>query len=123
MSSAQADPSRSLAMLTASTDAHPVGYDRVRGVMTTHYRFNVDLGRLAKQNEELRKAFDTLRKLTGVSSYPAEAWIDKAGRVRRLKIDMTMGTFAMSMTEDLYAFGIKVDVQPPASSQVMSLGG
>lgn len=123
MNSTQADPTRTLAMLTASTDAHPVGYDRVRGVFTTHYTFNVDLDRVAKQHEELRKTFDTLRKLTGVSSYPAEAWIDNAGRVRRLKIDMSMGTYSMSMTEDLYAFGIKVDVQPPASSQVMSLGG
>jgi hypothetical protein len=126
MNSVQADPSRTLAMLTASTDTHPVGYDRVRGVFTTHYTFNVDLARLAKQNKELRKTFDTLRKLSGISSYPAEAWIDKAGRVRRLKIDMSYntpvgGAFTMSMTEDLYAFGIKVDVQPPDPSQVIPL--
>ena len=31
------------------------------------------------------------------------------------------GAFTMSMTEDLYAFGIKVDVQPPSSSQVLDL--
>jgi len=128
MNSAQADPQQSLAMLTASTNAHPIGYDRVRGVFTTHYTFNVDLARLAKQNKELRKSLDTLRKLTGVSSYPAEAWIDDAGRVRRLKIDMSYnmpgaGAFSMSLTEDLYAFGIKVDVQPPDESQVVSLGG
>jgi hypothetical protein len=131
MNSTQADPSRSLAMLTASTDAHPIGYDRVRGVFTTHYTFNVDLARLAKEHKELRKTFDTVRKVTGVSSYPAEAWIDNAGRVRRLKIDMsyntpTGGAFTMSMTEDLYAFGIKVDVRPPDASQVLDvsrLGG
>ena len=128
MNSTEADPSRTLAMLTASTDAHPIGYDRVRGVFTTHYTFNVDLARLAKQHKELRKTFDTVRKLTGVSSYPAEAWIDSAGRVRRLKIDMSEntpagGAFTMSMTEDLYAFGIKVDIRPPDASQVMSLGG
>jgi len=131
MNSTQADPSRSLAMLTASTDAHPIGYDRVRGVFTTHYTFNVDLARLAKEHKELRETFDTVRKLTGVSSYPAEAWIDNAGRVRRLKIDMsyntpTGGAFTMSMTEDLYAFGIKVDVRPPDASQVLDvsrLGG
>src|SRR5580765_5352291 len=64
MNSVQADPSRTLAMLTASTDTHPVGYDRVRRVFTTHYMFNVDLARLAKQNKELRKTFDTLRKLS-----------------------------------------------------------
>ena len=70
MNSTQADPSRSLAMLTASTDAHPIGYDRVRGVSTTHYAFNVDLARLAKEHAELRKTFDTVRKLTGVNSFP-----------------------------------------------------
>jgi hypothetical protein len=126
MNSSQADPSQTLAMLTASTDAHPIGYDRVRGIFTTHYKFNVDLARLAKQHKELRKTFDTVRKLTGVSSYPAEAWIDSAGRVRRLKIDMSYntpvgGAFTMSMTEDLYAFGLKVDVQPPASGEVLDL--
>ena len=123
-SSTQADPSQTLAMLTASTDAHPIGYDRVRGIFTTHYTFNVDLTRLAKQHKELRKTFDDVRKLTGVSSYPAEAWIDSAGRVRRLKIDMSYdtpagGAFTMSMTEDLYAFGIRVDVHPPDASQVV----
>jgi hypothetical protein len=127
MNSTQADPSRSLAMLTASTDAHPIGYDRVRGVFTTHYTFNIDLERLAKQHKELRKTFDTVRRLAGISSYPAEAWIDSAGRVRRLKIEMTSntpvgGAFTMSMTEDLYAFGIKVDVRPPNASSVLDIG-
>ena len=124
MSSTQADPSQTLAMLTASTGAHPIGYDRVRGIFTTHYKLNIDLARLAKQHKELRETFDNVRKLTGISSYPAEAWIDKAGRVRRLKVDMSYntpvgGAFTMSMTEDLYAFGIKVDVRPPDASQVV----
>src|SRR5580765_2543020 len=126
MSSTQVDPTQTLAMLTASTDAHPVSYDRVRGVFTTHYTFEVDLVRLAKQHKELRKTFDTLRKLTGVSSFPAEAWLDQSGRVRRLKLDMSYntpagGAMSMSVTEDLYAFGIKVNVPPPDASQVMSL--
>src|SRR5437667_6786996 len=128
----QADPSQSLHMLMASTDAHPIGYDRVRGVFTTHYTLNVDLGRLAKGSKELRKTFDMLRKLTGVQSFPAEAWIDDQGRVRRMKIDMsfnvpTGGAFTMSMTEDLYAFGVKVRVRPPDASHVVDadalLGG
>lgn len=127
MNANQADPSQTLDMLRASTDAHPIGYDRVRGVFSTHYKLNIDLARLAKSHKELRKTFDTVRKLTGISSYPAEAWIDDAGRVRRLKIDMSFntpvgGAFTMSMTEDLYAFGIKVDVRPPDSSQVLDAG-
>ena len=31
----------------------------------------------------------------------------------------TGGAFTMSMTEDLYAFGIKVDVRPPDAAQVV----
>ena len=123
MNSTQADPQQSLALLTASTDAHPIGYDRVRGVLMTRYRFSIDLARVAKQDKELRTSLDTVRKLTGIDSYPAEAWIDNAGRVRRLKIDIAVGAYTMSMTEDLYAFGIKVDVRPPDASQVVSLGG
>jgi hypothetical protein len=132
MNANQADPSESLRMLMASSDAHPTGYDRVRGVFTTHYKLNVDLARLAKDNKELRKTFDAVRKLTGVTSYPAEAWIDDKGRVRKLKIDMSFNTptgsaFTMSMTEELYAFGIKVNVPPPAASKVVDaaslLGG
>jgi hypothetical protein len=122
MNSTQADPQQSLAMLMASTDAHPISYDRVRGIFTTHYKFNVDLARLAEQHKELRKSLNTVRKLTGVSTYPAEAWIDKQNRVRRLKIDMSMAGITMSMTEDLYAFGIKVDVRPPDASQVVDVG-
>jgi hypothetical protein len=126
MNANQADPSQTLDMLKASADAHPIGYDRVRGVFTTHYELNVDLARLAKQNTSLRKMVDTVREVTGTSSYPAEAWIDDAGRVRRMKIDMSFnspagGAFTMSMTEDLYAFGTKVDVRPPNASQVLDV--
>jgi hypothetical protein len=132
MNANQADPSESLHMLMASTDAHPIGYDRVRGVFTTHYKLNIDLARLTKDNKQLRKTFESVRKLTGISSFPAEAWIDDQGRVRRMKIDMsfnapTGGAFTMSMTEELYAFGVKVNVRPPAASEVIDaaslLGG
>ena len=126
MDANRADPSQTLQMLMASKDAHPIGFDRVRGVFTTHYTLNVDLGRLAKGSKELGKTYEMLRKLTGVQSYPAEAWIDDQGRVRRLKIDMsfngpTGSAFTMSMSEDLYAFGVKVNVQPPDASQVVDV--
>jgi hypothetical protein len=132
MNANQADPSESLHMLMASTDAHPIGYDRVRGVFTTHYKLNIDLARLTKDNKQLRKTFESVRKLTGISSFPAEAWIDDQGRVRRMKIDMSFNAptgdaFTMSMTEELYAFGVKVNVRPPAASEVIDaaslLGG
>jgi hypothetical protein len=132
MNANQADPSQSLKMLMASSDAHVLGYDRVRGVFTTHYTLNVDLDRLAKENETYRKMVDSLKQVAGTTSFPAEAWIDDKGRVRRMKVDMsfngpTGGAFTMSMTMELYAFGIKVDVPSPPARDVLDaaslLGG
>jgi hypothetical protein len=124
MNANQADPSQTLAMLKASADAHQVGYDHIRGVFTTHYELDIDLARLAKENKNLRKMVDTVREVTGTTSYPAEAWVDDAGRVRRMKIDMSFnspagGAFTLSMTEDLFAFGTKVVVRPPAAGRVL----
>jgi hypothetical protein len=122
----QVDPSQSLRMLMASSETDVIGYDRVRGVFTTHYTLDVDLERLAKDNKEMRKGLDEVRKLTGADSFPAEAWIDDQGRVRRMKIDMSFntpvgGAFTMSMTEELYAFGVKVKIQRPPASQVVDM--
>src|SRR5207249_286631 len=75
MNSNQADPTQQLRMLMASTDSKVVNYDRVRGVLTTHYAFRIDLERLAKDNKDLRKSLDLVRKMSGTTSFPAEAWM------------------------------------------------
>jgi hypothetical protein len=126
MNANQADPSQTLSMLAASSDAQVVNYDRVRGVLTTHYRLKVDLKRLAKQNKALRKSLEQLMDVAGVDSYPAEAWIDDKGNVRRIKIDMSFnsplgGAFTMTMTEELYDFGVKARIQPPPASQTVDM--
>jgi hypothetical protein len=126
MNANQADPSQSLHMLMASSDAHAIGYDRVRGIFTTHYTLKVDLEQLAKGNDEYSKMVDQLQQMSGETSFPAEAWIDDKGRVRRMKIDMSLntptgGAVTMSMTMELYAFGIKVNVPPPAAGDVVDM--
>jgi len=126
MNANQADPSQTLSMLMASSDAHVVDYDRVRGVLTTHYALNVDLKRLAKENEALRKSLEQLMDVAGIDSYPAEAWIDDKGNVRKIKIDMSFnsplgGAFTMTMTEELYDFGVNATIQSPPASQVVDM--
>jgi hypothetical protein len=126
MNANQADPSQTLAMLRASSDSHVVNYDRVRGVLTTHYALNVDLKRLAKENKALRESLEQLMDAAGVDSYPAEAWIDNKGNVRKIKIDMSFnspvgGAFTMTMTEELYDFGVNATIQPPPASQVVDM--
>jgi hypothetical protein len=109
----------------ASNEARVAGYDRVRGVFTTHYSLRVDLKRLAQKNKALRESVEQAMKLTGIESYPAEAWIDDQGRVRKMKVDMSfntaLGAFTMTMTEELYDFGVRVNIQPPPAGQVVDL--
>jgi hypothetical protein len=118
----QADPSQSLSMLMASSNARVTGSERIRGVQTTHYAFNIDFARLAHDN----KAFKQLQEATGSVSAPAEAWIDAKGRVRRLAVTMSMGgqlgtPMTMTMTEELYGFGVRANVTPPADDLVVDL--
>jgi hypothetical protein len=124
MNANQADPNQTLRMLMASSGARVSGSDTIRGVHTTRYAFRVDLKRLAEDNKELRESLEQVIKITGADSYPAEAWIDAQGRVRRMKIAMRMsmagaGTATMTLTEDLYDFGVRATIFPPPDDQVI----
>jgi hypothetical protein len=118
----QADPSQSLRLLMASSNAHVTGSERIRGVQTTRYAFNIDFKKLAADN----KAFKQLKEVAGSVSAPAEAWIDAQGRVRRLVVKMSMGgqlatPMTMTMTEELYDFGVQTNVTPPSDDVVVDL--
>ena len=118
----QADPSQSLRMLMASSNARVNGSERIRGVQTTHYAFNIDFAKLAHDN----KAFKQLQEATGSVSAPAEAWIDAKGRVRRLAVTMSLGgqlgtPMTMMMTEELYDFGVQANIAFPSDDMVVDI--
>jgi hypothetical protein len=123
MNANQADPSQSLRMLMASSSARVTGSERIRGVQTTHYAFNIDFKKLAHDNKQFRQ----LTEATGSVSAPAEAWIDGKGRVRRLAVTMSLkaaqlGTpMTMTMTEDLYDFGVHANIAAPSDDLVVDL--
>ena len=118
----QADPSQCLRMLMASSGAHVLGSERIRGVQTTHYAFSIDFKRLAQNSKEFKMLTDE----TGSVSAPAEAWIDAKGRVRRLTVAMVSGAklgtpVTMTITEDLYDFGTPVNITAPSGDLVVDL--
>ena len=122
MNANQADPSQALSILMASSGARVTGTDRIRGVRTTRYSFLIDFDRLVHDN----KALEQLKAVAGTSSIPAQAWIDAQGRVRRLNVQMSMGAqlgspMTMTMTEDLYDFGVRANIQPPADDVVTDI--
>jgi hypothetical protein len=91
MNANQADPNQALQMLMASSNARVSGTNTIRGVRTTRYSFRVDLRRLADENKAWRDSLESMIVM-GVDGYPAEAWIDAQGRVRRLTISMSFNT-------------------------------
>lgn len=120
MNANQADPSQSLRILMASSDARPLGMEKVRGAWTTHYSFNIDFDKLARDN----KALMQFKAVAGSISAPAEAWVDKQGRVRRFAVTVSLGAalgmpMAMSIKEDLFAFGARASVTPPDDDMVV----
>jgi hypothetical protein len=120
MNANQADPSQSLRILMASSGARPLGMQKVRGVWTTHYSFKIDLEKLAHDD----RVSKMLESVGGSASVPAEAWIDKRGRVRKMSVTMSMGAglgapMTMSITEELYGFGAKANVTPPTEDMVV----
>lgn len=128
----QADPALTFAYLrAASDDTQEVGQEDVRGVETTHYRVTVELARVAdlvpeEQREETRAAVQALIEATGLETVPVDAWIDGDGLIRRMDLgyeDVEVGPGKkgdMSMSMELYDYGVAVDVELPPSDQVMS---
>ncbi|MGH3033468.1 MAG: hypothetical protein ACRDON_02790 [Gaiellaceae bacterium] len=130
----QSDPSQALAYLrAASDDVEEVGTEDVRGVETTHYGMTVELARVAdaappEQREALRVQTEQLRELSGISRVPTEVWVDDEGLVRRQRLTYRDMRFApgqegdMTVTMELYDFGVEVNVEPPPADEVTDIG-
>lgn len=130
------DPSRMVDWLRAvSGDVTTVGTEKLDGVVTTHYRANVDLSKYpdlvpADQRETVRKAIDQLTKQAHISSFPVHVWVDENGLVRQVRSVLTETIQGQTMnvmtTERFYDFGTPVDIRVPSEDQVtdvMSLAG
>ena len=133
----QSDPSAFLDFLRASGDLRTLGEEEIRGVRTTHYLARIDLQKFvaklpAKQREQLAAALAQLGQLTqnGRLTPLVDAWVDGEGLLRRFEMSFSVPAGAssadMSMRMDLHDFGVAVDVQAPAPSDVAefsTLGG
>jgi hypothetical protein len=134
----QSDPSEFLAYLeTVSNGVRKVGSDLIRGVETTHYAASLDLGKAVDHADVPRELRDELRKLlgkgSGASPIPADVWVDGDGLARRIELELNLGDLlgtdappgddapTMSVSMDLYDFGVPVNVVAPPADQVTEL--
>ena len=115
-----------------------VGQEKIRGVSTTHYRAVMDLRKTAAQEgTEAQKAYDKMTEQMGTGEIPVDVWLDEQGRARRFQMDMTTTVPApatdpvaggatteekirVTMTQDIFDFGVPVEVSPPPPEKTMS---
>lgn len=132
------DPTQQLEALKDVGSVERIGQERIRGASTTHYRAVMDLKKAAAQEgPETKKAYDKMIEQMGTSEMPMDVWLDEQGRARRFAIDTTTTVpmpaedpsaggatteekIRVTMTEDIFDFGVPVNVSPPPPEKTVS---
>ncbi|HSP71333.1 MAG TPA: hypothetical protein VLN26_03130 [Gaiellaceae bacterium] len=121
LTSAQLDPRKAVELLKEAGASARIGEEQIDGVATTHYRVVVDpktaLGDLSKSE---RQQAEQALKLTGISTFPVDVWVDGAGMLRRVSADLGGGNAFLSIKAslDLTDYGTPVTVDLPPADQV-----
>jgi hypothetical protein len=109
---------RPLAYLAAVGVVNRLGTERVDGVSTTHYATEIDLRRYARTAKPSEMAaLSYLMRLAG-NSIPADVWVDAAGRIRRVQLQITTISFQAKPRIDIDGFGRPVAIRTPSPAQV-----
>jgi hypothetical protein len=123
------DPREQLEMLEAiSGRIETLGQESIRGAITTHYRGTIDLASYADLAREggADEAADLFEEMGG--SADAEAWIDRAGRLRQMRMVLNLALspgsapMTMDMTIELYDFGATPAIALPSPAAVIDAG-
>jgi hypothetical protein len=111
-------------VLAASEKNQALGEEDVRGVDTTHYRARVSVAKLVEQLPEGDRPEGDVVQLWGAGFVPVDIWIDDESRLRRITIlqprDPRYGNAAMTLSADLFDYGVEVDVEPPPPDETIS---
>lgn len=133
MQSGSSDPTQILQYLRgASGDVETIGEEEVRGASATHYRASILFDKIVEQSpadvrDAVEMTIDQLKQWMGTDQMPIDVWIDAEGRmVRQVQgFEYASGPAAgtsVSMTMEMYDFGVDVNVEIPPPSQVTDLG-
>jgi hypothetical protein len=108
-------------VLRASEKNEVLGDENIRGAETTHYRARVSAAKLVEQLPPADRPGEDTAEWWG-RFLPVDIWIDDESRLRRITIrqpeDAEEGNPAMTMTVELYDYGVEVDVEPPAEETI-----
>ncbi len=125
---ASTDPSQYLRYLRATGGAvTKVGTDTVNGVPSTHYRAQINLGRVpdafpAAARSQVRQAVAALERIAHIQILPVNVWIDGHQLVRRMQLgfqETVVGqTLGVAIRLDIPQYGPQPALVFPPASQV-----
>lgn len=121
LTSAQLDPRKAVELLKQAGASTKIGEEQIDGVATTHYRVVVDpKTALGDLSESERQQAEQALKLTGISTFPVDVWVDDAGMLRRVSADLGGASAFLSIKAslDLTDYGTPVTVDLPPADQV-----
>lgn len=119
----QMQPSQYIAQLAASGDVHAVGTETVNGISTTHYAGSVSIQQsLSHYSAAMRRQLEPAMKQAGFTGSKIDVWLDDKGLVRRVRSSAEGGKGTFSLSMDVLAYGVPVDVTPPPASEVADMG-
>jgi hypothetical protein len=119
----QMQPAQYIEQLAASGDVRAVGTETVNGISTTHYSGSVSIEEsLSHYSAAMRRQLETTMKQSGFTGSDIDVWLDEKGLVRRVRSSAVGGKGTFSLSMDILAYGVPVDVTPPPASQVADLG-
>lgn len=127
-----ANPGELLDYLRAvSGGVENLGQERVSGIETTRYHAVIDFSRLASavpasERAAVGQMVSAMESRGGTPYMPVDAWIDRAGLVRRMEmvIDAPVAggqELQMSFVVNISRYGPQPPVRLPSSSQVASV--
>jgi hypothetical protein len=126
------DPRELLDVLkAASSEIETLGREELHGVETTHYRALIDPREYARRatagkSEELFSLVGELGAHPGLTTVPADVWLDAEGLVRKLSLEISAGppgsseSSDASITFELWDYGEDVAVEVPPASEVVN---
>ncbi|MGE5272829.1 MAG: hypothetical protein ACM3QU_03535 [Verrucomicrobiota bacterium] len=125
------DPTRMVDWLRAAGGSvTTVGTETVDGEPTTHYKATIDIDKYpslvaADQRDLMRKAVDSIKQATHLSSFPMHVWVGKDGLVRQVRTVLTETiqgqTVNVVTSERFFDFGAPVDIVLPSDDQVTDI--
>ncbi len=137
LASADADsPAQALQDLgSVSNQVTRFGTSTIGGMVTTEYRAQVDLNKVAskveaKDGQKAAQKIQNEEKALGTNSIPVEVWVDSTNLVRQFQARLplppassgaTNGKGQETLTMTLSDFGAAVDVTPPPSGEVADI--